>query len=107
MASLPFATGVPVVAIAMIVMGAANGPFDISMFTMRQRRTDPAWFGRAFAVSMSVNYIGSPIGSALAGPLIAQSLNLALWVAVALALVGALFTVLTIPARDDLRVPVT
>jgi predicted MFS family arabinose efflux permease len=71
---------------------------------MRQRRTDPAWFGRAFAVSMSVNYIGSPIGSALAGPLIAQSLDLALWVAVALALVGALFAVLTIPARDEQRV---
>jgi predicted MFS family arabinose efflux permease len=106
MASLPFVHSVPAIAVAMIVMGAANGPFDISMFTMRQRRTDPAWFGRAFAVSMSVNYIGSPIGSAFAGPLIGQSLDLALWAAVALALVGALLAVVTIPAREDARVPV-
>jgi len=105
MASLPFATSVPAVAIAMIVMGAANGPFDISMFTMRQRRTDPAWFGRAFAVSMSVNFIGTPIGSAFAGPLIGKSLDLALWVAVVLALVGAVLSMLTIPARDAARVP--
>jgi len=105
MASLPFATTVPAIAIAMIVLGAANGPFDISMFTMRQRRTDPAWFGRAFAVSMSVNWIGSPIGSALAGPLIGRSLDVALWTAVALTLVAAILPMLTIPARDDARVP--
>ena len=105
MASLPFATSVPAVAIAMMVLGAANGPFDISMFTMRQRRTDPAWFGRAFAVSMSVNYIGSPIGSALAGPLIGRSLDVALWTAVALSLVAAIIPMFTIPARDDARVP--
>jgi predicted MFS family arabinose efflux permease len=107
MATLPFATSVAAVAIALIAVGAANGPFDISLFTLRQRRTDPAWFGRAFAVSMSVNYIGSPIGSALAGTLIGRSLDLALWAAVALALVAAVFPMLTIPAHEDARVPAT
>jgi MFS family permease len=107
MASLPFATAVPAVAVALVVMGAANGPFDISLFTLRQRRTDPAWFGRAFAVSMSFNFVGSPIGSALAGPLIAQSLNLALGVAVALVLVAAILTMVVIPAEDDARIPAT
>jgi predicted MFS family arabinose efflux permease len=101
MASLPFATSVPAVAIALIVLGAANGPFDISLFTLRQRRTDPAWFGRAFAVSMSVNYVGTPIGSALAGTLIGRSLDVALWAAVAMALVAGIFPMLTIPARDE------
>ena len=105
MATLPFANSVVAVAIAMIVIGAANGPFDISLFTLRQRRTDPAWFGRAFAVSMSINFVGTPIGSALAGPLIAQSLDVALWVAVAFGLVAAIFPMLTIPARDAARVP--
>lgn len=107
MGSLPFATGVPAVAIALIVLGAANGPFDISLFTLRQRRTEPAWFGRAFAVSMSINFVGTPIGSALAGPLISQSLDLALWAAVATAIVAGIFPMLTIPARDDARLPVT
>jgi MFS family permease len=108
MASLPFATSVLAVAIALIVLGAANGPFDISLFTLRQRRTDPAWFGRAFAVSMSVNSVGAPIGSAVAGTLIGRSLDVALWMAVAMALVAGIFPMLTIPARDEpARVPVT
>jgi predicted MFS family arabinose efflux permease len=106
-AVLPFAGSLAVVAAAVIILGIANGPMDIALFTLRQRRTDPAWFGRAFAVSMSMNYIGSPIGSALAGPLIAWSLNAALWFAVAASLIAALFPLLMIPARDDVPSPVT
>lgn len=101
MATLPFATSVVAVAIALVVVGAANGPFDISLFTLRQRRTDPAWFGRAFAVSMSVNFIGSPIGSALAGTLIGHSLDVALWAAVGITALAAIFPMLTIPAHDS------
>jgi predicted MFS family arabinose efflux permease len=106
-AILPFAGSLGVVLAAVVVLGISTGPLDIALFTLRQRRTDPAWFGRAFAVSMSVNYIGSPIGSALAGPLIAWSLNLALWAAVAFSLVAAVFPLLMIPARDDARARVT
>jgi MFS family permease len=97
-ALLPFATSLAVVAVAVIVVGVANGPFDIALFTLRQRKTDPAWFGRAFAVSMSVNWIGQPVGSALAGPLIAWSLNGALWVAVGVSLVSAFLPLLAVPA---------
>jgi predicted MFS family arabinose efflux permease len=100
MAVLPFAGSLPIVVLVVFLLGIVSGPFDIAMFTLRQRRTDAAWFGRAFAVSMSLNYVGIPIGSALAGPLIASSLNAALWVAVAAALIAALFPLLTIPASD-------
>jgi hypothetical protein len=85
----------------MVVAGMASGPFDIGMFTLRQRRTDPAWFGRAFAVSMSLNFVGMPIGSALAGPLIGQSLNVALWAAVGFALLAGVFPLLTIPQVEE------
>ncbi|HEY8953139.1 MAG TPA: MFS transporter [Candidatus Dormibacteraeota bacterium] len=105
MATLPFATSVAAVAIVLVVMGIANGPFDISLFTLRQRRTDPAWFGRAFAVSMSVNFVGTPIGSALAGTLIERSVDVALWTAVAGVLVAGIFPMLTIPAHDDAVAP--
>jgi MFS family permease len=101
MAILPFASGLAAVTVAVVIMGLTSGPFDIGLFTLRQRRTDPAWFGRAFAVSMSLNYIGSPIGSALAGPFIGWSLNAALWAAVAAALIAALFPMLTIPSSED------
>lgn len=100
-AVLPFAGSLVVVAVAIVVLGAANGPLDIALFTLRQRRTDPAWFGRAFAVSMSLNYAGSPIGSGLAGPLAARSLDAALWFAVIVSLVAALFPLLWVPARDE------
>jgi MFS family permease len=97
MALLPFATALPAVALSIVVVGAANGPFDIGLFTLRQRRTDPAWFGRAFAVSMALNFAGQPIGSALAGPLIGISLDAALWAAVAVSLAAAVFPIFVVP----------
>ena len=100
-AVLPFASALPVVAAVLIVFGIANAPLDIALFTVRQRRTNPAWFGRAFAVSMSVNFVGAPIGSAFAGPLIEWSLNAALWAAVVIALVAAVFPLLLVPSPDD------
>src|SRR6059058_6457237 len=100
-AVLPFAASMTVVFAVMFAVGLANGPFDVALFTLRQRRTDPAWFGRAFAISMSVNWLGTPVGSALAGPVIAWSLDAALWAAAAVALLSAVFPFLTIPARDD------
>ena len=100
-ALLPLSPNLLVVAMAIALFGLAMGPFDIGLFTLRQRRTDPMWFGRAFAVSMALNSVGNPIGSALAGPLIGRSLDVALWAAVAAALVSAVFPILMIPAERD------
>ena len=96
-AVLPLARNIYVIAAAVVVFGLSNGPFDIALFTLRQRVTDPAWLGRAFAVSMALNFVGTPIGSALAGPVIVRSLDAALWVAVAIAAVSAVLPLLTIP----------
>lgn len=100
-AILPFAGNLAVVTVAIVLLGLSTGPFDIGLFTLRQRRTDPAWFGRAFAVSMALNSAGNPIGSALAGPLIVWSLNAALWASVAFNLLGAMFPIVLIPAKDE------
>jgi predicted MFS family arabinose efflux permease len=104
---LPFSRSLAPVIFAVLLFGAANGPFDIGLFTLRQRRTAPAWFGRAFAVSMALNYVGTPIGSAVAGPLIGWSLDAALWTAVIVSVVAGIFTMLAIPARDDAVSPVS
>ncbi len=69
------------------------------MFTLRQRRTDPAWTGRAFAVSMSFNYLGFPIGSGLAGAIAGQSLDGAILVAIAACAIAAVAAIVMIP-RD-------
>jgi hypothetical protein len=58
----------------MMLVGAAAGPIDVSVLTLRQRRTDPAELGRVLSVSMSLNMSGGPVGSALAGVLVTWSL---------------------------------
>jgi len=102
MAALPLANSVAVVAAALIVVALVETPFDIAFLTLRQRRTDPGRFGRAFAVSVSLNIVGGPVGSAIAGPLIGWSLNGALWVAIACTAAAAIFPILVIPAGDEL-----
>lgn len=90
-------------AVCMLVGGLASGPIDVGIFSLRQRVTDPQWFGRAFAVSMSLNMLGLPIGAALAGPVLAHS------VAAAFLAAGAiiLFTAVLPYAMGDRGAPAT
>jgi uncharacterized membrane protein (DUF485 family) len=67
------------------------------MFTMRQRRTDPALLGRAYAVSMSFNFAGFPVGSAIAGVLAPASVDGAIIFGVAACLVSAVMAAVLIP----------
>jgi MFS family permease len=84
-----------------VVFGLANGPLDIALFTIRQRRTDPAWMGRAFAVSMAMNFVGFPIGAAIGGALADRSLGLALVPAIIACAAGVVFAATMIPRTDE------
>jgi len=88
-----------------LISGFLNGPMDIALFTIRQRRTDPAWTGRAFAVSMAMNFIGFPIGAAIAGALAEESLTTALVPAVAACVLGLVFAVTLVPRTDPALEP--
>jgi hypothetical protein len=81
----------------MAISGVLLGPTDIALFTLRQRRTDPAWTGRAFAVSMSLNYVGIPVGSLIAGWLATQSIDAAIALGVAACFASGAIGALTIP----------
>jgi predicted MFS family arabinose efflux permease len=70
--------GLALVFVEMLLVGVLIGPMDIALFTVRQRRTDTAWMGRAFAVSMAFNYLGVPVGAALGGLLADGSIELAI-----------------------------
>lgn len=105
MGVLALTGNVLVAAVAMTFLGLANGPADIALFSMRQRRTDPAWYGRAFAVSMSLNFAGTPLGSAISGPLIHVGLTLAIGVAAAFLLLAAGLTPLLIPKKPGYNIP--
>jgi MFS family permease len=84
-----------------IIIGFANGPLDIALFTIRQRRTDPAWTGRAFAVSMAMNFVGFPVGAAIAGTLAGISLGAAIVPAIFACIAAILFTAFMVPRDDD------
>ena len=88
-----------VIAVVMAVLGLATGPFDVTLFTVRQRRTDPSWMGRAFAVSMALNFAGFPIGSALGGVIVPLSIEAAIVVAIIGQVSGAFVCFFALP-RD-------
>jgi MFS family permease len=85
--------------VALVIRGTAEAFYDVPMFTLRQRRTDAAWLGRAFAVSMSLNFVGYPIGSAIGGTLVAVGPELALSVALGFWLVAAASLWYFVPRR--------
>jgi MFS family permease len=93
---LPDAGLLPVL-VALVLFGVLNGPMDIAMFTTRQRRTDPAWMGRAFAVSMSFNFLGFPVGTGIAGIVANQSLDWAILIGIGACVIAAIAAQLMIP----------
>ena len=95
--------GIALLTIYSLLLGFLAGPIDIALFTVRQRRTDPAWMGRAFAVSMAFNFLGMPVGAAVAGILADSSIESAILIlgiggALAAAASGALLVPRTDPA---------
>jgi len=83
--------------VGMILFGLAAGPIDIGLFALRQRKTDPRWLGRVMTVSMSLNFIGNPIGSAIAGPILEWSITATLLLAAGIAVSGCFMPYLAIP----------
>jgi len=93
------AQGMAVVIVSLVLSGLLNGPADIALFTVRQRRTDPAWMGRAFAVSMAFNFMGFPFGAAIAGVLATESLPAAVLMGVVACVTAGLLALWLIPAK--------
>jgi len=83
------------------LVGFFAGPVDVGVLSLRQRRTEPNWFGRVLAVSMSLNMSGLPLGSALGGLLVTHSLPMAFAVAAIASELSALSAYVLVPARSD------
>jgi len=92
-----FARDPILIAAVMLLLGLATGPFDVTLFTVRQRRTDPSWMGRAFAVSMALNFVGFPIGSAIGGAISPISIELAIAIAIVANVAGAVICFVMLP----------
>ena len=81
--------GVTGLAIGLLFVGGAGGPIDVALLTLRQRRTQPDRLAQVLSVSMSLNLLGLPIGSALAGAMITTSPAATFAVAALTSLAGA------------------
>lgn len=84
-----------------VLMGLAVGPMDVTLFSLRQRVTGPRWYGRAIAISMSLNFAGFPIGSGLSGAVLRVGPRFALATAAFLTLGGAAIAAVVIPRRPE------
>jgi len=91
------AIGLAAIGVTMFLLGLLYGPLDIAMFTIRQRRTERAWMGRGFSVSMAFNFAGFPVGAALAGGLAAMSIDLAIIAAVVASGLATVFAAAMVP----------
>ena len=92
------------IAVGIAIAGGADAASSVRAFSLRQRRTARAWFGRAFAVSMALNFSGVPIGSALAGPVLGVSTTFAVLCAAGLTVAGSAVLQLKIPATAAIPV---
>jgi hypothetical protein len=99
-ALLLLSSGLAMLVLVMVSTGVASGPLDIALFTVRQRRTDKRWTGRAFAVSMSFNALGIPIGAALTGFIAARSIEVAIAMCVVTSLTAAVLAAVLIPSTE-------
>ena len=97
---LAFLRSLPLLFVLAAIGGAAGSAINVGIFALRQRRTQPSWFGRAFAISMSLNFSGQPIGSALSGPLLAHSIAVPMLLGAAITLAAVPATYALIPARE-------
>ncbi len=97
---LAFTRSLAMVFAIAVIAGAAGSVINVGIFALRQRRTDPAWFGRAFAVSMSLNFAGAPIGAALSGPLLERSIAVPLLLGAAISAVAVIAALVLIPRQQ-------
>lgn len=88
-------------AVGLILVGFLEGPIDVGVLSLRQRRTDPSWLGRALAVSMSFNMSGQPLGSAIGGIVVVYSPSLAFAIAALASVLAAIAAYLLVPALPE------
>ena len=95
--------GLSGLAAGIMIMGFLEGPADVGLLTLRQRRTAPEWLGRVLTVSMSLNVSGLPLGSVIGGSLVSYSVDAALIFAALASVIAAIATFLLIPREPNFK----
>lgn len=87
--------------VGLVLAGLLEGPVDVGVLSLRQRRTDPDRLGRVLAVSMSFNMSGLPLGSAIGGIVVVYSPELAFALAAAASVLAAMAAHFLVPAVSE------
>jgi MFS family permease len=87
--------------VGLALVGFLEGPIDVGVLTLRQRRADPDRLGRVLAVSISLNMAGLPLGSAIGGLLVTWSSSAAFAAAAVMCVLSALATYTVIPGSAE------
>lgn len=98
--------GIVGLAVGLVVVGLVSGLVNVGLLTLRQRRTDPGKLGRVLAVSISLNVLGMPIGSAVGGFVVERSSALAFVVAGVAAALGAVAVWVMVPKGSSAEMSV-
>jgi predicted MFS family arabinose efflux permease len=94
--ALPFVGSLAAVFVCVCALGLVGSPVDVALLSLRQRKTERDKLGRVLAISMSLNLAGFPLGSAISGPLVSESLALGLALAAAACALAAVLALATI-----------
>ncbi len=83
-----------------LVLGAAFTAVNFPIWNLRQQRTHAAVFARVVAVSMSLNSIGSPVGTMIAGLMAVHELRLTMFLGIVVVAIGAVTAWMMIPRSE-------
>ncbi|WP_245462490.1 MFS transporter [Rhizobium sp. CCGE532] len=83
-------------AIGLMLAGVSSGPISVALLTLRQRRTDSQQLGRVLSISMSLNRVGFPLGSAIGSVVITASTS-GTFIVASIASIAAAIAIICIP----------
>ncbi len=83
-----------------LILGAAFTAVNFPIWNLRQQRTHASVFARVVAVSMSINSIGSPVGTMLAGIFAPHALRFTMFLGIIVVAIGAVAAWTMIPRTE-------
>ncbi|MCM3318026.1 MFS transporter [Rummeliibacillus stabekisii] len=96
---LAFSTNIYLLILSLMFIGGTQGLVDISLNSLRQRVTEPLWYGRAFAINGTAIGLGMPVGSLIAGYFAKEWFEITLFLPIVAATLACLFIMKTLKSE--------
>ncbi len=83
--------------VGMFIIGVATGPLDVGLFSLRLRRTEAQWLGRALAISQALNRFGLVAGGGFAALMLSRGVAVGFALCAIATLTGCVMVFLVVP----------